>query len=63
MNSPEFKPPTDPALRAIWIIRNWTQTPIGNMQSYADIVHKVNQLASEVFDQLHHKDVTKELAQ
>lgn len=51
----EFKPPNDPALRALWVIRNWTSLPKGNMQSYEDIVRRVNLLASEVFDELTEK--------
>ena len=51
----EFKPPKDPALRALWVIRNWTSLPKGNMQSYEDIVRRVNLLASEVFDELTEK--------
>lgn len=45
-----FKPPTDPALHAIWVIRNWTQLPIGNMQSSEDVLRRVHQLAKEVFE-------------
>lgn len=55
----EFKPPKDPAihaLHALWVIRNWTSLPKGNMQSYEDIVKKVNLLASEVFDELTEKN-------
>lgn len=48
----EFKPPTDPALHAIWVIRNWTRTPIRNMQSWQDIVKRVNRLASETYEEL-----------
>lgn len=45
-----FKPPTDPALHALWVIRNWTQLPIGNMQTPEDVLRKVYQLANEVFE-------------
>lgn len=47
-----FKPPNDPALHALWVIRNWTKLPKGNLQSYEDIVRQVNKLASEVFEDL-----------
>ena len=48
----DFSPPKDPALHALWVIRNWTYTPKGNMQSYEDIVRKVHRLASETVEQL-----------
>jgi len=48
----QFKPPTDPALHALWVIRNWTALPKGNMQSWEEIVRRVNQLSSETFEQL-----------
>lgn len=48
-----FKPPTDDALHAIWVIRNWTQLSKGNLTTYEEIVRKVNLLAAEVFDKLH----------
>lgn len=46
----EFKPPKDPALHALWVIRNWTRPPLGNMQSPEDVVAKVHKLAQEVFE-------------
>jgi hypothetical protein len=46
----EFKPPTDPALHALWVIRNWTRPPIGNMQTPEDVLRKVHELAREVFN-------------
>jgi len=49
------KPPKDPALHALWVIRNWTHTPKGNMQSYEDIVRRVHQLAAETFEELNPK--------
>ncbi len=57
----EFKPPKDPALHALWVIRNWTSLPKGNMQSYEDIVKKVNLLASEVFDELTEKNQIEDI--
>jgi hypothetical protein len=39
---------TDPAIHALWVIRNWTITPRGNMQSAEDILRKVHDLAKEV---------------
>jgi hypothetical protein len=51
-----FKPPTDPALHALWVIRNWTRPPLGNMQSHEDVLRRVYQLANEVFE-----STTKEL--
>lgn len=46
------KPPKDPALHALWVIRNWTFHPIGNLTTHAEIVRKVHHLASEVFNEL-----------
>jgi hypothetical protein len=46
-----FNPPKDPSLHAIWIIRNWTQMPKGNLETYEEIVAKVNRLASEVLNE------------
>ena len=44
----DFKPPTDPTLHALWVIRNWTSLPRGNMQSAEDILRKVHELAKDV---------------
>lgn len=51
--STEFKPPKDSALHALWVIRNWTRPPLGNMQSAEDVVREVHELAREVFDELY----------
>lgn len=52
-----FKPPTDPALHALWVIRNWTRPPIGNLQTPEAVLHKVHEHARAVFDAIHpHKD-------
>lgn len=48
-----YKPPSDPALHALWVIRNWTATPIGNLTTYEDIVRKVHRLASETLTAPH----------
>jgi hypothetical protein len=47
-NMTDFKPPTDPALHALWVIRNWTRPPMGNMQKPEDILRQVHKLAQEV---------------
>ena len=47
------KPPQDTALHALWVIRNWTRLPKGNMESYEEIVRKVNRLAYETLKELH----------
>ena len=47
-----FKPPNDPALHALWVIRNWTMLPKGNLDTWQDIVRRVNRLASETYDKL-----------
>ena len=44
----EFKPPTDPALHALWVIRNWTKMPRGNMQSADEILSRVHELAKKM---------------
>lgn len=49
----ENNPPKDPALHAIWVIRNWTRLPKGNLATHEEIVRKVHRLASEVFDELY----------
>jgi hypothetical protein len=46
----DFKPPTDPALHALWVIRNWTRPPMGNMQKPEDILRRVHELAQEVLN-------------
>lgn len=56
--SQEFNPPKDSALHALWVIRNWTRLPKGNMQSYEDIVRRVHRLSDETFDQLNPKRTT-----
>jgi hypothetical protein len=48
----DFKPPTDPALHALWVIRNWTRPPIGNMQTPEEVLRRVHEHAREVFDTL-----------
>lgn len=51
----EFKPPTDPALHALWVIRNWTRPLERGTVSMLSPEHqreRVHQLASEVFEQL-----------
>ena len=48
----DFKPPADPALHAIWVIRNWTMLPKGNLNTWQDIVMRVNRLASETYEEL-----------
>ena len=48
----EFKSPSDPALRTLWLIRNLTMLPKGNLVSWEEIVKKVNKLSSEVYDQI-----------
>lgn len=51
----EFKPPTDPALYALWIIRNWsrpTERGMSSMQSCEDKVRIIHNLSSEVLGQL-----------
>lgn len=48
----EFKPPTDTALHALWVIRNWTTLPKGNMNSWEDIVRRVNKLANEACEEI-----------
>ena len=53
-----FKPPKDPALHALWVIRNWSQFPLGNMQNPEQRLRDINKLATEVFDRLH--KLTKE---
>lgn len=47
-----FKHPNDPALYAIWVIRNWTMLPKGNLNTWQDIVMRVNRLASETYEEL-----------
>ena len=56
--SQEFNPPKDPALHAIWVIHNWTRRPLGNSETYEDVVRKVHLLAEETFTQLHTKRTT-----
>ena len=48
----EFKPPSDPALHALWVIRNWTRLPKSNCVSWEEIVRKVSKLSSEVYEQI-----------
>ena len=48
----EFKPPSDPALHALWVIRNWTMLPKSNLVSWEEIVRKVGKLSSEVYEQI-----------
>lgn len=52
----KLEAPKDPALRALWIIRNWTKLPLGNMETPMDIIAKVNLLASETYDELSEKE-------
>lgn len=48
----EFKPPSDPALHALWVIRNWTMLPKRNLDTWQDIVRRINRLASETYEEL-----------
>lgn len=57
-NEPQ-KPPQDPALHALWVIRNWTHLPKGNLTTYEEIVRKVNKLAYETLKELHSVEEVK----
>lgn len=48
MNTDKFATPKDPALHALWVIRNWTFTPIGNLNTHEQIVKRVHELATEI---------------
>ena len=48
----EFKPPSDPALHALWVIRNWTRLPKGDCVSWEEIVKKVNKFSSEIYERV-----------
>ena len=48
----EFKPPADRALHALWVIRNWTRLPKESCVTWEEIVRKVNEFSSEVYEQI-----------
>lgn len=53
----EEEKPADPALHALWVIRNWTRLPKGNLESYEAIVLKVNIYASEMYALLNKEEL------
>lgn len=53
----EEEKPIDPALHALWVIRNWTRLPKGNLETYEHIVRKVNTYASEMYALLNEEEL------